>query len=130
MVAQFILYVADQERSKTFYSNLLMMDPVLHVKGMTEFELNSHTKLGLMPENGIAAILNEKTPHPAEGSGIPRCELYIEVDKPEDYLQRALSQGAIGISRVALRDWGYFVGYCCDPDGHVLAFAKKAGTGK
>src|SRR3989344_5731939 len=63
MVTEFILYVADQEKSKLFYEKLLAISPSLHVPGMTEFDLSPNCKLGLMPENGIAKILNNKTPH-------------------------------------------------------------------
>ena len=48
----FILYIADQERSKNFYSQVLGTEPVLHVPGMTEFQLTESAKLGLMPETG------------------------------------------------------------------------------
>ncbi|HSY75444.1 MAG TPA: VOC family protein, partial [Bacteroidia bacterium] len=77
---EIILYVNDQELSKTFYQKLLRMEAALHVPGMTEFILSSSCKLGLMPNKGIAKILQDKTPHPDKGSGIPRCELYLSVD--------------------------------------------------
>lgn len=74
---EFILYVADQKRSTEFYSKVLNRPPSLNVPGMTEFNLSADVKLGLMPETGIAKILQDKTPHPATGNGIPRCELYF-----------------------------------------------------
>ena len=80
---EFILYVADQERSKRYYSKVLAIEPVLNVPGMTEFKLTDFVKLGLMPENGIAKILSDKMPHPNQGRGIPRCELYIKVENAE-----------------------------------------------
>ena len=79
MQVAFILYVANQEDSKCFYEQLLNINPSLHVPGMTEFQLSESTKLGLMPENGIAKILENATPHPNTGNGIPRCELYLKV---------------------------------------------------
>ena len=72
-MVEFILYVADQTRSKHFYEAVLQKTPELDVPGMTEFNLNESCKLGLMPENGIARILGEALPHPASGNGIPRC---------------------------------------------------------
>ena len=122
---EFILYVADQERSKRYYSNVLGLEPDLNVPGMTEFLLSENVKLGLMPEEGIAKILTGHAPHPAEASGIPRCELYLRVADVNDCCERAISEGGKMVSSVQARDWGDTVGYIADPDGHILAFARK-----
>jgi catechol 2,3-dioxygenase-like lactoylglutathione lyase family enzyme len=122
---QFILYVANQKKSRDFYEKILGYKPSLDVPGMTEFQLNESCKLGLMPENGIAKILSGKTKHPALGNGIPRCELYLMVDSPSEVHSHAILSGAVNISDVALRDWGHEAGYVKDPDGHIIAFAKK-----
>lgn len=123
---EFILYVADQAASRNFYSTVLLAEPVLDVPGMTEFALGPHSKLGLMPETGIAALLGEAMPHPSTGGGIPRCELYLFVDDPERYIQRVVEAGGKAISPVQMRNWGDRVGYAGDPDGHILAFAERA----
>ena len=122
---EFILYVSDQSISKEFYRQALQSEPSLDVPGMTEFDLGTEAKLGLMPEEGIAKILLNKTPHPSTGNGIPRCELYLLVPDPVAAYQRAVNAGAKPISPVQPRDWGDTVGYVSDPDGHILAFAKK-----
>lgn len=122
---EFILYVADQEKSKDFYENLLQIKPSLNVPGMTEFDLNKSTKLGLMPEEGIIKILADKTPNPNTGNGIPRCELYLKVKNAEKYLSRGIKLGAKEISKIAERNWGDKVGYISDLDGHIIAFAEK-----
>jgi len=122
---EIILYVADQQKSRDFYSALLEKKPSLDVPGMTEFLLSDSLKLGLMPENGIAKILVDKTPHPSTGNGIPRCELYLLTDEYHDLYYRALTAGAKEISEIQIRDWGHKVGYVMDPDGHVIAFAKE-----
>ncbi len=119
-----ILYVSDQEKSKTFYQSVLGSDPVLHVPGMTEFYLTADFKLGLMPESGIAKILCPLLPEPSLGNGIPRCELYLNVEDPEIALAKAINAGAKHISKTELRNWGDVVSYCSDPDGHVIAFFK------
>lgn len=121
---QFILYVEDQSRSKDFYRRVLMAEPCLDVHGMTEFILSDTVKLGLMPESGIAKILTGKMPHPGNGNGIPRCELYLKVDMPEEYIKRAIAAGAREISPFSKRDWGDLAAYLSDPDGHVIAFAS------
>ncbi|MGE0560555.1 MAG: VOC family protein [Flavobacteriales bacterium] len=121
---EFILYVANQEKSKLFYEQLLGLSPSLHVPGMTEFNLSDNCKLGLMPENGIVKILENKTPHPNTGNGIPRCELYLKVEQAVDYLNRGITLGATTISPFSQRDWGDKVGYISDLDGHIIAFAE------
>ena len=122
---EFILYVSDQEKSCDFYKKVLRLDPVLHVEGMTEFELSGGTKLGLMPEKGIAKILGSKMPEPSTGNGIPRCELYLYVNDPAAYIKRSIEAGAVEVSPLESRAWGDIAGYLADPDGHVIAFAQK-----
>ena len=119
-----ILYVADQQRSTGFYEKILNQKPVLNVPGMTEFMLNDNVKLGLMPEKGIAKIICPHTKHPALGSEIPRCELYLIVENPERSYINAIQAGAKEISKAESREWGDTVAYCSDPDGHIIAFAK------
>ncbi|MFH1321359.1 MAG: VOC family protein [Bacteroidota bacterium] len=121
----FIIYVSNQEKSRDFYKEILEIEPVLDVPGMTEFQLTDNCKLGIMPENGIAKILKNKVPHPETGNGIPRCELYLSVDDPGNYYNRLVKAGGKGISKTSLRSWGEYVAYGADIDGHIVAFAKK-----
>lgn len=122
---EFILYVSNQEKSRDFYQILLQQKPSLDVSGMTEFKLNDFVKIGLMPNDGIAKIITPKLPHPTSGIGIPRCELYLQVDNIESIFEEAKQAGATEISPITLRDWGDYVGYISDFDGHVIALATK-----
>lgn len=122
---EFILYVSNQEKSRGFYQILLQQKPSLDVSGMTEFTLNDFVKIGLMPNDGIAKIITPKLPHPTSGIGIPRCELYLQVDNIESIFEEAKQAGATEISPITLRDWGDYVGYISDFDGHVIALATK-----
>lgn len=122
---QFILYAADQAKSTEFYRKLLDLDPSLNVPGMTEFELSNSLKLGIMPENGIAKIIEEKTQHPANGNGIPRCEVYLLVENLKSYYDRAKALNALVVSEPENRDWGHRVCYFSDPDGHIVAIAEE-----
>lgn len=124
MKVEFILYVEDQHRSKEFYSKLLSISPTLDVPGMTEFLLDTNCKLGIMPSIGIQKILNNQTPNPQLGHGIPRCELYLLVDNPEEYLRIGVELGAKPVNDFQQRDWGHEVGYIADLDGHIIAFAR------
>ena len=121
---EFILYVADQQRSRNFYSTLLGTEPSLDVPGMTEIELAPGVLLGLIPEYGIARILTNM-PHPSKGNGIPRCELYLFTGDPSSSFRQALKAGGTAVSEATARDWGDTVSYVADPDGHIIAFAKR-----
>lgn len=120
-----ILYVNDQKASMEFYTKIFRQNPDLHVSGMTEFKLSENCKLGLMPNKGIAKILGNKTRHPDEGNGIPRCELYLYVENIEFEFDNAIKSGAKLISLIEDRDWGDKVCYFADLDGHIIAFAEK-----
>lgn len=120
-----ILYVEDQERSTAFYTKVLGRKPGLHVPGMTEFSLNQGSTLGLMPIASIRRLLGERLPDPAGGKGVPRSELYLIVDTPWAYHDRALAAGATELSGLMEHEWGHRAAYSLDPDGHVLAFAQE-----
>jgi catechol 2,3-dioxygenase-like lactoylglutathione lyase family enzyme len=126
MNVQVILYVRDQATSSTFYRQLLDVRPSVDVPGMTEFVLGMEVTLGLMPEAGIRRLLGQRLPDPAAASGIPRAKLYLHVDDPAATHNRALELGATEVSPPAVRDWGDLTSYVLDPDGHVVAFARRA----
>jgi len=98
-----ILYVSNQEQSTKFYTELLQKQPILNVPGMTEYQLNKFTKLGLMPEDGIAKII-QNMPHPNLANGIPKCELYLFVNDVEKTFQKSLKLGAKAINLPQQRD--------------------------
>ena len=121
--SHFILYVPDQKRSTEFYSAVLLIEPRLHVPGMTEYALPGGGVLGLMPESGIRNLLGPALPDPSRARGIPRSELYLVVADAPAHHSRALAAGAKELSPMQSRSWGDVAGYSLDPDGHVLAFA-------
>ncbi len=125
MKTNVILYVLDQGASKRFYEAVLLSRPSLDVQGMTEFELNAETVLGLMPVAGIRRLLGETLPDPDTARGVPRVELYLTVDDPAEFHRRAIVHGARELSPLLLRDWGDEAAYSLDLDGHVLVFARR-----
>jgi catechol 2,3-dioxygenase-like lactoylglutathione lyase family enzyme len=125
--AHFILFVRDQARSARFYRAVLLADPVLDVPGMTELALPGDAVLGLMPSAGAARLLG--LPATPEGSpSPPRSELYLVVDDPAGYLERAVAAGASVLSGLSPRDWGHDAGYVLDLDGHIVAFARTTSA--
>lgn len=121
----FILFVKDQQKSKSFYESTLDLKPILDVPGMTEFSIGSNILLGLMPEDGIVRILDNKVENVDSSKAIARCELYLSVDNPDEYYDRAIKAGGQGISKGTARNWGDYTAYCSDFDGNIIAFAKK-----
>lgn len=121
--AHCILFVEDQHRTRDFFRAVLGEEPQLDVPGMVEFALGTGVVLGLMPEAGIQRLISR--PVVAAGAQAVRAELYLYVDHPEQYLQRALSAGAELLLPFGPRAWGDEAGYVRDFDGHVLAFARR-----
>lgn len=122
----FVLYVKDQKLSKEFYSKVLQLDPVLDVPGMTEFQLCDQSSLGLMPSAGIVKILEGKIVDPELANGIPRSELYLRVENPQEFHERAIAGDGKEIQPLKVMNWGDKVAYSTDPDGHIIAFATSS----
>ncbi|MFA7330743.1 MAG: VOC family protein [Candidatus Delongbacteria bacterium] len=118
-----IFYVPDQEAARRFYGALLEREPDLHVPGMSEFALPGGLTLGLMPEAGIRRLLPALAKLAPAPAGPARAELYLRVEDPAAWLERALGLGARLLDPLRPRDWGERAGYVLDPWGHVLAFA-------
>ena len=98
MQAHFILYVADQKASTAFYSLVLDTSPRLDVPGMTEFSLGSRSVLGLMPETSAANLLGHELFKPNRRDNTPRAEIYLIVDDPAAFHERAINAGARELS--------------------------------
>lgn len=124
MKVNFILYVEDQARARTFYQEVFGFAPTLDVPGMSEFNLCEGATLGLMPISGIKRLLGPSLPDPDLAAGIPRTEVYLTVPDPEAHHARALAAGARELSPLLPRDWGDEAAYSLDLDGHVLVFAR------
>ena len=136
MSSHLILYVADPAAARDFYRTVLAAEPRLDVPGMTEFELPGGAVLGLMPVEGVARLFGPDAPivppvaqTPRGADGTARAELYLLVDDPAAYLDRALAAGAHPLSELQARDWGHEAGYVLDADGTVLAFARPVAAG-
>jgi predicted enzyme related to lactoylglutathione lyase len=122
---EIILYVSDQSRSRDVYSAILDQTPLLDVPGMTEFVITDskrEVRLGLMPIAGIQQLLPAI---PFTNTNNPRAELYIVSEDALAISDRAIAHGATVVRPLAPMDWGDTVVYLADPDGHILALAKK-----
>ena len=122
---EFILYVADQAVSREFYRSVLGTEPRLDVPGMTEFQLGEQAVLGLMPLASIRKLLGDALGPVDSAPCAARCELYLPASDPAAMLRKAVDAGGRELSAEAMRSWGESVAYAADPDGHVLAFARR-----
>lgn len=129
--AYFIFYVADQRKSAGDYRAILQAEPVLDVPGITEFLVRDGTLLCLLPIEGAKRLLGaERFSGAPAGEGTvaasrPTAEVYLLVDDPEGFHQRALDRGFVELSSMQARDWGHRAAYSMDPDSNVVAFAAK-----
>lgn len=120
-----IIYVENQEKAREFYKKVLAMEPLMDVPGMTEFELGENVLLGIMPDEGIARILEGKVKNLGKSAAVPKCELYLPVDDPDEYYHRLIKAGGTGIVEGKARPWGDYTAYGMDLDGNLLAFSKN-----
>ncbi len=120
----FIYFVSDQKRSSDFYSSVLEKSPILDVPGMTQFQLNENTLLGLMPRENIKKILGEEHFTGNEKDTQPKNEIYFYVKDLERKLFLLKEAKGEIISSPQLRNWGDVAAYCKDPDGNIIAFAE------
>lgn len=123
-----VFYVASQERSARYYGAVFQCDPAVDKPGITEFLVRDDTYLALLTFDGAVKLHGERFPRTASGaiepSTRPNAELYLVVDDPAAYHQRALAAGAIELSSMQLRGWGHRAAYSMDPDGNVIGFAQ------
>jgi catechol 2,3-dioxygenase-like lactoylglutathione lyase family enzyme len=125
--SHFILFVADQQRSKAFFQAVLGQPPLLDLPGMTQFALGPGCLLGLMPLATAARLFDRQL---ESVPSFPRNECYLERADAQACLQRARDAGACCLSPFQARNWGHWAGYILDPDGHLIAFATNQAPAK
>ncbi|HEU4888443.1 MAG TPA: VOC family protein [Thermoanaerobaculia bacterium] len=86
----------------------------------------SDLRVGLYQREGF--VRNFDAPRVSERpiEGVTATELYFECDDVETMLARLLEVGAELISPPIQRSWGDLCAYVKDPDGNVLAIARRA----
>jgi predicted enzyme related to lactoylglutathione lyase len=119
-----VIFVKNQEKSRDFYMEVLGMEPFMDVPGVTEFKLDDNMLLGIMPSEGVKNMMDIKTINHWEAGETPKCQIYLPVDEPDEYYNRAIKAGGIGIIEGKSTPWGGYICYCMDLDGNLLAFAR------
>ena len=121
-----ILAVCDLRRSIDFYRGAFGWSQTVDVPTYAEFLTPGDLRLGLYHRDGY--VRNFDAPNVSEqpADGVTATELYFDCDDVESMLTRLLDAGAQLISPPSERSWGDVCAYVTDPDGNVLAIARRA----
>ncbi len=119
-----ILAVADLAHSVAFYREVFDWALQTHTDTFVAFTLGEGCSLGLYAREGFALSAG-KTPEPLAYGAVSGTELYLVFDDPAPYLERLSRRGARVLSAWAPRPWGDEAAYFADPDGNVVAIARK-----
>jgi predicted enzyme related to lactoylglutathione lyase len=119
-----VLAVSDVDRAKTFYGDVFGWASHLEWPGeYTELVLSEEDRLGLYRRDGYAESAGAE---PVELDGhVSTAYLYVRVDDLEGTIDRLSRAGARKLSPRSKRGWGDEAAYFADPDGNVLAVARR-----
>lgn len=124
-----ILYVQDLPRAAAFYDAAFAWPKSVDVPVYVEYRLNEGARLGLMPRANTAQFLGEDLAGRRPPAGCPLAEVYLQVDDLDAAVERLEGAGAPCTSPRAARGWGDEAAYYLDPDGYVLAVARRLHSG-
>lgn len=119
-----ILAVRELPAARAFYSALLGWPATVETPVYAELRHERGMRLGLYQREGFARNVGQ-TPIEARGDELHAAELYFYAGAPEEAVARAIATGGRVLSALAPRDWGETVAYLADPDGHVIALARR-----
>jgi lactoylglutathione lyase len=120
-----VLAVEDVARAEQFYETAFGWKRSLAwPETYTELDLPGDDWLGLYRRDGFA---EEADAHPVEidPGKHTGTELYVHVDDIDAAIERILRAGARPLSPRAPREWGDEAAYFADPDGNVVALARR-----
>jgi catechol 2,3-dioxygenase-like lactoylglutathione lyase family enzyme len=119
-----VLAVSDVERSYEFYRHVFGWESHLEWRGeYTELVVSDEDRLGLYRRDGYAVTAGAE---PADlNGGVSPAYLYVRVDDLDGTITRLRKAGARPLSPRSERTWGEEAAYFADPDGNVVAVARK-----
>lgn len=125
-LALVILAVEDLPRSLAFYRDVTTWPVPIETPVYAELSSPNGFRLGLYDRQGFGRNI-KRVPEPIAGP-VATTELYLFVDDIDALMARARDAGAHVLDEPSDRPWGDRVGYVADPDGYVVAFARRSGT--
>lgn len=120
-----ILAVCDLPRSIDFYRRAFGWPQTVDVPVYAEFATPGDLRVGLYHREGYVRNFNASRVSEAPSEGVTATELYFECDDVPAMLARLLDAGAELLSPPSERSWGDLCAYVKDPDGNVLAVARR-----
>jgi catechol 2,3-dioxygenase-like lactoylglutathione lyase family enzyme len=122
---QVILAVDDVERSVDFYERAFgwPRNPRIDYSNYVELLEPTGGCLGLFERGAFARTAGAETPAKPERQ--TATELYVRVDDVEPVIDRLEELGARQLAPLAPREWGEEAAYYADPDGNVVAVARR-----
>jgi predicted enzyme related to lactoylglutathione lyase len=119
-----VLAVSDVDRAYDFYREVFGWTSHLEwPQEYTELVVSDEDRLGLYRRDGYADTAGAE---PAELNGrVSPAYLYVRVDDLDETIQRLERVGARKLSPRSARGWGEEAAYFADPDGNVVAVARR-----
>jgi predicted enzyme related to lactoylglutathione lyase len=119
-----VLAVADVDRAYDFYREVFGWTSHIEWPGeYTELVVSEEDRLGLYRRDGYAESAGAE---PVELNGqVSTAYLYVRVDDLEEAIARLERAGARKLSPRSKRGWGEEAAYFADPDGNVVAVARR-----
>ena len=116
--------VSDVDRAYAFYRGVFGWASHLEWPGeYTELVVTDEDRLGLYRRDGYAESTGAE---PVELNGhVSTAYLYVRVDDLDETIERLEHAGARKLSRRSKRGWGGEAAYFADPDGNVVAVARR-----
>lgn len=122
---QVILAVDDVERSVDFYERAFgwPRNPKIEYTNYVELLEPHGGCLGLFERGAFERTAGAKAaPKP---NGQTATELYVRVEDVEPAMERLEAAGARPLAPLRVKEWGEEAAYYADPDGNVVAVARR-----
>ena len=119
------LFVADPQRSKAFYQDVLEGEPVYEDAAAVTFR-HEGTLVNLLRREEAPELVEPATVAPA-GSG-PGVLLTIAVEDADAAVAGLRARGIEPLNGPLDRPWGVRTACFADPDGHVWELAQRLGA--
>ena len=123
-----ILAVRDLATAVEFYRTVFGWPVRVEVAVYVELALPGGHGLGLYAQRAFARNTFVAPSLPGHGE-ISGTELYLRCPDLEGVIERLRAAGARQLSPRQRRDWGDETAYFADPDGNVLAVARRTPEG-
>lgn len=121
---QVILAVDDVNRSVDFYERVFgwPRNPKIDYSNYVELLEPGGGCLGLFERRAFERTARATTAKPERQTAT---ELYVRVDDVEPVMERLEALGARPLAPLMAKEWGEEAAYYADPDGNVVAVARR-----